>query len=131
MENTSFISKENYESSDYWGIHVVINLKGCDHSKITDETKIKEYVIKLTEVIGMKRYGETLLERFGEKPLLYGYSMFQFIETSSITAHFDEVGDRAFIDIFSCSYYDQEKAIKFTAEFFKAKGYEYKVLMRK
>ncbi len=131
MEKNSFISREEYENSEYWGIHVALNMKGCDHSLITNEKAIKEYVDKLTELIDMKKYGPTLIERFGEKPHLYGYSMFQFIETSSITAHFDEVKDRAFIDIFSCSFYDQEKAIKFTVDFFKAKEYEYKVLLRK
>ncbi len=131
MENKAFIKKEEYENSDYWGIHVAINLRGCNHSYITDENRIKKFVEELTELIGMKRYGETLIERFGEKPILYGYSMFQFIETSSINAHFDEVKDRAFIDIFSCAFYDQKKAIEFTAKYFEAKEYDYKVLLRK
>ena len=47
----------------------------------------------------------------------------QFIETSTITAHFDEQGNRAFIDIFSCKTYNAKKVALFCKKFFKAKGY--------
>jgi len=47
--------------------------------------------------------------------------MMQFIETSSIVAHFDEIWDRAFIDVFSCKTFDSKVAGKFSKEFFKAK----------
>lgn len=130
MEKNGIIGEEEYKNSDYWGIHVAINMRKCDHALITNKDHIRKYVEELTDLINMKRYGDTLIERFGEGEL-YGYSMFQFIETSSISAHFDEVDDRAFIDIFSCAYYDQKKAAEFTANFFKAKEYEYKVILRK
>jgi S-adenosylmethionine/arginine decarboxylase-like enzyme len=81
-------------------------------------------------VIKMKRYGEAMIDRFAEGPL-EGYSMMQFIETSSITAHFDEEENRAFIDIFSCQFFDASQAVKFSKKFFNAKNYKIKTLIRK
>ena len=45
----------------------------------------------------------------------------QFIETSSITVHCDEFGNRAFIDIFSCKKYDHKPVVIFSKKYFKAK----------
>lgn len=67
----------------------------------------------------MKRFGEPMIQKFGEGELL-GYSALQFIETSSITIHFDEVKNRAFIEIFSCKFFDPPKAANFCGSFFKA-----------
>ena len=68
----------------------------------------------------MIRHGEPHIERFAEGEL-EGYSAMQFIETSSVTMHFDETEDRAFIDIFSCKFFDHAQAEKFCKEFFEGK----------
>ena len=41
---------------------------------------------------------------------LEGWSALQFIETSSITVHADEVFGRCFVDVFSCRPFDPELA---------------------
>lgn len=68
----------------------------------------------------MKRFGEPMIKKFGAGDLL-GYSALQFIETSSITLHFDETENRAFIEIFSCKFFDPEKAKIFCHKFLEAK----------
>jgi len=65
----------------------------------------------------MKAHGETIIDRFGVGKL-EGWSAMQFIETSSITVHADEVDNRCFIDIFSCKDFDADKAEKFSKTFF-------------
>ena len=42
----------------------------------------------------------------------------QFIETSSITFHGDEVARRCFVDIFSCKPFDAEHAAALAQRFF-------------
>ena len=64
----------------------------------------------------MKRVGPTEIKRFGHGKLR-GYSMMQFIETSTIIAHFDEQADRAFIDVFSCKRYNTTKVGIFCKKF--------------
>jgi S-adenosylmethionine/arginine decarboxylase-like enzyme len=64
----------------------------------------------------MRRYGEPVIERFGEGNL-YGYSIMQLIHTSSITMHFSEMDNRAFIDIFSCKGYEPDDAATYCADY--------------
>lgn len=68
----------------------------------------------------MVAHGPTHIERFGSGTL-EGYSAMQFIETSSITIHCDEVDKRAFIDIFSCKDFDSDTAKHFASDYFQAK----------
>ena len=49
------------------------------------------FVPAVIDAIGMRAHGPLLLERFGDDEL-EGWSAMQFIETSSITIHADEVG---------------------------------------
>jgi len=112
-----------------WGKLAVIDLYGCNEKYIKDKSKIKEFVIKLCKVIDMKRFGSARIKRFGEGRL-GGYSVMQFIQTSSITIHFDEQENRAFIDIFSCKNFDSKVAEKFSKDFFKAEKSRKKILLR-
>ena len=58
--------------------------------------------------IGMRAHCPLPLERFGDGEL-EGWSALQFIETSSITVHADEVVGRCFVDIFSCQPLDAQR----------------------
>ncbi len=57
----------------------------------------------------------------------------QFIETSSITAHFEDQQRpmKAFIDIFSCKDFNEKSAAKFCKEFFQAERAKTTILIRK
>ncbi len=111
--------ESEYTDTHAWGMVSSVDLYGCDKNFIKDPIKIKEFIVSLCEHIDMKRHGEPLIERFAEGAL-EGYSAMQFIETSSVTLHFDETVDRAFIDIFSCKYFDPSEALEFSKSFFKA-----------
>ena len=112
-----------------WGKLVIINLYDCDKEIITNKKEIKLFIVELCKKIKMKRFGPARIKRFGEDSLK-GYSIIQFIKTSSITIHFDEEKNRAFIDIFSCKNFDGKKAEKFSKDFFKAKKSRKKILLR-
>lgn len=113
-----------------WGKLAIINLHNCDKNLIKDRTKIKKFIIKLCKNINMKRVGPARIKRFG-KNSLKGYSAMQFIETSSITIHFDEQKNRAFIDIFSCKNFDSKKVERFSKEFFRAENSKARIIIRK
>jgi len=104
-----------------WGQLLSVDLRKCDNSFLTNPKKLKEFSKKICKEIGMVAFGEPIIKRFGEGSL-EGYSMMQFIMTSSITVHLDEIGSRAFIDIFSCKRFDVKKAKDFCKTFFKAKS---------
>ena len=124
------IDQKQYKTSGAWGLLASINLYDCDANKITTPAVMREFVIALCKEINMKPHGEPHIGKFGSDSL-EGHSVMQFIETSSITIHFDDkMGNRAFIDIFSCKYFDQEKAFEFSKNYFDAKSGKYWSLIR-
>lgn len=112
-----------YKEKKAWGLSSSIDLSDCDYDLIRDEEKIKEFVIKLCELIDMKRFGECVVVNFGEDEEVAGFSMTQLIETSLISAHFANKTNRVFLDVFSCKYYSPKITAEFAKEFFKAKDY--------
>jgi S-adenosylmethionine decarboxylase len=104
-----------------FGYELILDLYGCDPEIIESKKKLTEYVNKLCLLIRMEKYGKTMLEYFGTRqPHTKGYSLLQFIETSSITGHFSERWRIAYINIFSCKAFKPEVAKRFTKEFFRA-----------
>lgn len=114
-----------------FGYELVLDLSGCDVGVMSSKKKLTEYVDTLCKLIDMKKYGKVQLPYFGlEKPHTKGYSLLQFIETSSITGHFSEYWRKSYINIFSCKPYDRALATKFTKEFFKAEKVRARFLTR-
>jgi pimeloyl-ACP methyl ester carboxylesterase len=62
-----------------------------------------------------------LAKRFGAGKL-EGWSAMQFIETSSITIHADELSNRCFIDVFSCRPFNTEAAAATAAAHFHGRS---------
>lgn len=111
------------DDSVYWGYHLILDCKACDKDKITNGDNIKKFVKVLVQRIGMKAYGEPILEHFAtHNPTVGGYSLLQLIETSDITAHFVDINGDAYIDIFSCKRYDISIAESVVREYFNPKS---------
>lgn len=123
--------KEEYLKNESWGILTSLDLHKCNPDFIRDAEKIKEFVVKLCELIEMKRFGECLVVNFGEDERVAGYSMTQLIETSLISGHFANQTNNVYLDIFSCKYYDPEEAAKFSRDFFEAEDYTLNYILRK
>ena len=100
-----------------WGMLAAIDLHGCGFGPLADPDHIRAFVPAMIDAIGMRAHGPLLLERFGDGDL-EGRSAMQFIETSSITIHADEVAGRCFIDVFSCRPFDAELAAAVAVEHF-------------
>jgi S-adenosylmethionine/arginine decarboxylase-like enzyme len=92
-----------------WGMLAAIDLHGCDRARLADPDTIRRFVPAVIEAIGMQAHGPLAIDRFGDAELA-GWSAMQFIETSSITVHADEVWCRCFVDVFSCRRFDPERA---------------------
>jgi S-adenosylmethionine/arginine decarboxylase-like enzyme len=115
-----------------FGLEVVLDLYECDPKVIRSGKKLEEYTKKLCKLLKMKRFGKTQLPHFGyNEAHTAGFSMLQFIETSSITGHFSELWNSAYINIFSCRDFDTDVAIDFSVKFFGAKKVTQRVLLRK
>ena len=106
------------QDQDVWGIATSIDIYECDPVAIRDADRIKRFVVELCELIEMKRFGETTVVHFGEDEKVAGYSMMQLIETSLISAHFANLTNTVYLDVFSCKPYDPEVVETFACEFF-------------
>jgi S-adenosylmethionine/arginine decarboxylase-like enzyme len=100
-----------------WGMLAAIDLHGCDRSRLADPDSIRRFVPTVIDAIGMRAHGPLALDRFGDDEL-EGWSALQFIETSSITIHADEVWRRCFVDIFSCRGFEPDLAAAIAAAHF-------------
>lgn len=122
--------KSMMENRKYWGYSTHIDLYDCNPEYIRDKVKIKEYVDVLCKNIKMKKFGDCVIEHFGESEHVKGYTFVQMIETSLISGHLVESTNQAHIDIFSCKVYLTEDAAIFTQEYFQSKKIKFKVLYR-
>ena len=124
------MNKTAFDREKPWGMSTSVDLYGCNPSTIRDDKKIKEYVKQLCDLIEMKRFGKCQVIHFGEDPKVSGFSMTQLIETSLISGHFANNTNAAYLDIFSCKWYDVEQMVGFSRKFFEAKYVIHKVSKR-
>ena len=124
------MDRKIFYTENLWGMSTSVDLYDCNPATIRDAEKIKEYVKQLCDLIEMKTFGECLVVHFGEDPKVSGFSMTQLIETSLISGHFANNTNAAYLDIFSCKWYDVDKMVGFSRKFFEAKYVIHKVSKR-
>ena len=105
-----------------YGVELVLDLYECDPATIRSARKLRTFVDEMCRQLGMKKFGRTHTPYFGlNAPHTAGYSLLQFIETSSITGHFSELTNASYLNIFSCKPFDANAAARFAKQFFGAK----------
>ncbi|MBN1456302.1 MAG: S-adenosylmethionine decarboxylase [Sedimentisphaerales bacterium] len=114
---TQTIVEQAVEQS-VWGIASSFDIYNCDPDAIRSAEKIRQFVIELCDLIEMRRFGETIVVNFGENERVAGYSMAQLIETSLISAHFANLTNTVYLDVFSCKPYDPEIVKNYAMRFF-------------
>ena len=119
MQTTALAPLEQTAAPPYapWGMLAAIDLHDGDRERLADPDSIRRCVPALIAAIGMRAHGPLRIERFGDDEL-EGWSALQFIETSSITVHADEVFGRCFVDVFSCRPFDPDVAAAIAVEHF-------------
>lgn len=114
-----------------WGKHLVIDMSAGEISAVTSAEAIKRFTTDLVAAIGMKAFGDPVLQHFAEHlPEAAGYSLVQLIETSAITGHFCDKSGDAYIDIFSCQDFDVPTAVAVVERVFKPRHVSTTVLVR-
>jgi S-adenosylmethionine/arginine decarboxylase-like enzyme len=117
-------------SLNVWGIASAIDIYNCDPFMIRNAGEIRRFVCELCELIQMKPFGETQVIHFGEDEKVAGYSMVQLIETSLISAHFANLTNTTYLDVFSCKPYNPETVKSFSETFFKGSHSNLNVTLR-
>lgn len=123
--------KRQAAEEQVWGIAAAIDIYDCDPDLIRDAGAIRRFVRELCDLIEMKRFGETQVVHFGEDEKVAGYSMVQLIETSLISAHFANLTNATYLDVFSCKPYNPETVRDFAREFFGGREATMQVTLRR
>lgn len=110
---------ERAQALNAWGIASSVDIYECDPELIRDAEAIRRFVAELCDLIEMKRFGETQVVHFGEDERVAGFSMVQLIETSLISAHFANLTNAVYLDVFSCKPYNPETVRDFAQRFFR------------
>jgi len=119
-----------FEQEQAWGLLTCLDIHDCHPETIRDSQALTRYAIELCRLLKVTAFGPPQVVRFG-RGQVEGYSLVQLIETSLISGHFAEATNRAFIDIFSCAYYDPRQAARFSLEFFGGRQYSIHSVLRK
>tara|TARA_Y100000004_G_scaffold118154_1_gene132754 strand:- start:365 stop:739 length:375 start_codon:yes stop_codon:yes gene_type:complete len=123
------MNQKEFLENKVWGLSTCVDLYNCNE-KIKDASEVERYVIELCDLIEMKRYGPCQVVHFGEDPKVEGFSMTQLIETSLISGHFANETMTAYLDIFSCKWYDPKVIETFSRQFFGAEKSEFNIRVR-
>jgi S-adenosylmethionine/arginine decarboxylase-like enzyme len=92
-------------------------------------TVITNFATTLVKRIDMVPFGQPQVVMFGSGNKK-GYTLIQLIETSNIAAHFVEENNSMYLDVFSCKDFDPEVVKEAVHEFFDAKRFRTKVMLR-
>lgn len=111
------------------GMELILDLYDCNLKIITSKKKIQEFINRICRVIESKKYGPSLIKRFGSTRWGEGFSFLQFIEGSSITGHIVEPQRKCFVTIFSCKEFNPKQAANFTKKFFRAKKFKNRLVI--
>jgi S-adenosylmethionine decarboxylase len=113
-----------------WGLLSSVDIRNCNPETIRSAEKIEAFVVGLCDLIKMKRFGDCQIVHFGEEEKVAGYSMTQLIETSLVSGHFANAANTAYIDVFSCKFYEPRVVAEFAAAYFEGSDYKLHIALR-
>lgn len=122
--------QSRFQESHAWGLQASVDVYSCDSALIRDADAIRKYVAELCDKIGTVRCGDTTIVNFGGDAI-EGFTMTQLIENSLISGHFANNTNAAYIDVFSCKFFEPREVAEFTINFFKGAHYRMQVALRR
>ena len=128
---SSIPSFEQYNDLNAYGLYSSVDIYNCDPEIMRDADMIKLYLMQLCDLLEMHHSDDTNTIKFNSEKKKEGYSILKQIDTSIITGHFANLKNTAYIDIFSCRYFDPEVVAHFTVSYFKGSDYFLNITIRK
>jgi S-adenosylmethionine decarboxylase len=123
--------EKRFESTDAWGLLSSVDIYNCDPELIRDAAAVKKFVSELCKRIDMKCHGNCEVYNFGENDSVAGFSMTQMVETSLVSGHFANETNTAYLDVFSCKFFEPREVAEFAISFFKGSHYRLQVALRR
>ena len=118
--------KMAFEENSFWGISTCVDLYGCHPGMITDASRIETFVTRLCEHIDIKAPQVNFVQ--DDSSLIFTTA--QSVGAVTISGHFASESNCAYLDIFSCRFYDPRKSAEFALSFFQGDHYRLQVTLR-
>ena len=115
------------------GKHLIIDAYGCDYNILWDESLIKDTLLKVTDMIGLRPLSKPLLYLVDESMIgseSIGITGGIIFMESHFTFHTFPNRNYFSADIYSCNTFDHEKVVEYISDLFKAKNKDVTVLIR-
>ncbi len=105
-----------------YGYELIIDLHACDPTRF-NATEVERFCKELCALVKMNCedfhiWASRPEDYATEAPHLYGTSAVQFITTSSLVVHTLPKLLRAYVNLFSCNWFEPMEASEFAAMFF-------------
>ena len=106
-----------------WGYEYIADCGDCDYDKLHSIENIQAFIDELCERTCMKKMGPLhshYLEdnEYNKKHDIIGYSICQFIQTSSIVLHLCEESRSVYINFFSCKTFSTKVVTSLIHKYF-------------
>ncbi|KKP43025.1 MAG: hypothetical protein A2639_01740 [Candidatus Staskawiczbacteria bacterium RIFCSPHIGHO2_01_FULL_34_27] len=125
------MTKKTKDNNAPYGAELLVDLHDCDLVGLVNKEKLTEFFVTLCEKIDMKRHGNPLFwEDYSDLPHLNGVSAMQFIETSTIVCHPLPMLNSVYVNIFSCKEFDEQVALDYCINFWRAKKEVHNLVVR-
>ena len=123
--------KKHKDDTNPYGSELIIDLHDCDLEGLVNKEKLTEFFVTLCEKIDMTRHGDPLFwEDYSDLPHLNGVSAMQFIETSTIVCHPLPMLKSVYVNVFSCKEFDEQVALDYCVDFWRAKKEVHNLVVR-
>ncbi len=116
-----------------FGSHLTLDLYGCNPETLGNSEKIFQLLNELPAIVNMHKFSEPQLTQIPEQPNSFdkgGLTGFVILVESHISVHTFPTDSFASLDIFSCKFFKEMKAISYIVELLGAKRYEQNKLER-
>lgn len=118
-----------------WGQHIIIDCGSCDPQSIRSIDTIEAFITELCEKTDMKKWGHLHAlclpdDEYNRAHDIVGYSVCQFIQTSSIVGHFCETSNSMYLDFFSCKHFKDQDVVDLVVKYFNPQIFRHKTIDR-
>lgn len=118
-----------------WGLECLVDAQDCDKKLIKDLDNIQAFIDEICLVTKMNKWGPLHSmylegnEYFDEKDVT-GWSVCQFITTSSIVMHLCDGSGNLYLDFFSCKEFNEQDVSDLLVKYFKPKAMTRRMIER-
>ena len=123
--------KREVEQKSPWGVLTSVDLYGCDPDLLEDQTRITRFVHEMCNLMEAERSDDDCpITFFGKGTDAPGFTMTLPRSTALVSGIVSRASSAAYIDLFSCNFYEPRQVAEAALDWFKASNYKLHLALR-